>query len=1086
LYRLHGVASPEALAKELVGQTSAFMPNVSRFDVKDEIGSGSQGSIIRIHDRDAHRDVALKTLKHQKPDLDEVSRFIHEAQITAQLEHPGIVPVHDIGVLADGTVYYTMKRIEGESLADRLARDGGKPEQRVELISLFLRACEAMAFAHSRNVIHRDLKPRNIMLGAFGEVMVLDWGLAKVVGSGYVPHDRVREAPSPESDGDIHRTMDGYAVGTPAYMSPEQAQGSSSTLVVDQRCDIYALGVILYEIVSGVSPYQRGNIRGTLEQAAQGRWMPLDQQPKGTELPRPLVAIVHKAMSHNPALRYQNVAELVDDLRRFLRGSAVHAYREPLLESLCRHMRNHRRLVTAVSVTMGCGLLAVSAWRWHEWSQQSIRLAQWHAEAAAAERNHDPETARRALELIIAQDPSDLVARDQLDVVKDELRVQADLRMQAQKRDEAAALVAKARQQERLGSEDALRLASESYLKALGLTPGAPDLVEALRRVAERQAVIDGQRRQQEIASAQDLERRTQAEKLITESRHQAESEHLQEALGLMQAAIALHATSEQELTYYRDLAVRYQRQQESQLRIQRRIEADHLLEGVREALRRNDVELARRRLVQMEAADREHPALVDATREVVQAERKVAEGRAQGCLGQAQGIWTHLDADRSRLAEARARLREGKVRLLEQGDASVRAELHRLDLECRGLEASLASGHVEVVKLFDQAMALAPGFAPVRDALADYYAARLVQEDLAGNEGEAAMAGAQARIYDDRSRYGDVLNGIATVSCPAKASALSLRLIEERDDLRMVAGDPVITIAPGNSVRIAAGHYEVRTADGVVCAHLFRRGQGYVVDHGSMPTLPAEGVFVPAGIVHSAVAVITVPAFVITRHEITCGDWLEFLNDPPILARYQAERAKGNLILAPRPTFDSQEPSWRQRAMPVWSREPGGFLLETTSGVAVSARRPVTGISWEDAVAYAEWRAERDHLSWRLPRPEEWTLAAEGGDGRPYPWGQHPDLTGCASGLQAERWAHELEVGAVPTDISVQGVMDLAGSVSEFAAGIGASPRLRVVMGGSYLDRSPTRFAADGRRELDQRAVNPAVGVRLVFTPSR
>jgi hypothetical protein len=120
------------------------------------------------------------------------------------------------------------------------------------------------------------------------------------------------------------------------------------------------------------------------------------------------------------------------------------------------------------------------------------------------------------------------------------------------------------------------------------------------------------------------------------------------------------------------------------------------------------------------------------------------------------------------------------------------------------------------------------------------------------------------------------------------------------------------------------------------------------------------------------------------------------------------------------------------------------------------------------------------------LPRPEEWTLAAQGGDGRPYPWGHHPDLTWCASGLQAERWARELESGSIPTDVSVQGVTDLAGSVSEFTEGVGAAPRLRVVMGGSYLDRSVSRFAADGRREFEQRAVNPAVGIRLVFTPTR
>nr|MBA3847187.1 serine/threonine protein kinase [Planctomycetota bacterium] len=479
LGNFRGADHAEDLRRQLSNWHRAFTSHHARprFLLDKRIGEGAQGVIFGVLDRDCRRTVALKTLHSSGVDATEVSRFIHEAQITAQLEHPGIVPVHDFGALPDGTVFYTMKRVEGESLAAYMHERVGDAKHRFDLMQLFLRVCETVGFAHSRGVIHRDLKPRNIMVGAFGEVLVMDWGLAKILGDSR--SQATSRITSLRQDGgptgsDVHRTLDGFAVGTPAYMSPEQARGEADR--VDQRSDIYSLGVMLYEMLSGQSPYERGDVRKTLEQVAAGRLTRLEELEAGEGIDRSLRAITHKAMAVKRDDRYVSVAALAKDIRDHLAGLAVSAHRESVIEQALRLCRRHRRPLLAAAAVGVVAVAGIAAW----WANGEIRLAaaignhrSTAAEHAARDDIASLEQARHRLGLLLELAPGDdaaAAAQDDIDrrlmVARERQQVSA---MRAQRRDDALELLDAAAPLMTSDDVQQLDAASKRVLQAIGL-----------------------------------------------------------------------------------------------------------------------------------------------------------------------------------------------------------------------------------------------------------------------------------------------------------------------------------------------------------------------------------------------------------------------------------------------------------------------------------------------------------------------------------------------------------------------------------------------------------------------------------------
>ncbi len=275
-----------------------------------ELGRGGMGRVHPAMDKNLLRAVALKRLDRELAE-EPMYRdgFVAEAQITGQLEHPNIVPVHELAISDEGVPYFTMKLVQGIGLDKWLgdpSRPAGSTARVHEGLEIFLKICDAVAYAHYRGVIHRDLKPENVMIGDFGQVYLMDWGLSRLTKTRAASGEYSQmEAPGP--------------VGTPQYMAPEQARGIPSQM--DERSDVFGLGALLYEIVSGQTPYGRQTRPDKiLMLASKGQVVPLDAVTFGMDVSKRLRAIVDRAVAPAPDDRFQTVLELQDDVRRFLRG----------------------------------------------------------------------------------------------------------------------------------------------------------------------------------------------------------------------------------------------------------------------------------------------------------------------------------------------------------------------------------------------------------------------------------------------------------------------------------------------------------------------------------------------------------------------------------------------------------------------------------------------------------------------------------------------------------------------------------------------------------------------------------------------
>ncbi|ADG69269.1 Serine/threonine protein kinase-related protein [Planctopirus limnophila DSM 3776] len=336
-----------------------------RFKIIRPHAKGGLGEVSVALDQELNREVALKEIqKKYLGDPASRERFLQEAEITGGLQHPGIVPVYGLGTFPDGSPFYAMRFIRGHSLKDAIDSHHKANQQRQtipsekrlelrELLGRFIDVCQAIQYAHSRGVLHRDLKPGNIMLGKYGETLVVDWGLAKVLGHQEIQSEESLLVPS-SSISSSGKTRPGSALGTPAYMSPEQAAGKLDEL--GPETDVYSLGATLYHLLTGQSPFD-GKIHEVIDKVQKGELV--HPRDIASSVPPALAAICLKAMAHNPQQRYSSPQQIADDIERWLADEPVSAYSDTWSDQLSRLERKHRAWFRAGLVS--ASLIAILA-----------------------------------------------------------------------------------------------------------------------------------------------------------------------------------------------------------------------------------------------------------------------------------------------------------------------------------------------------------------------------------------------------------------------------------------------------------------------------------------------------------------------------------------------------------------------------------------------------------------------------------------------------------------------------------------------------------------------------------------------------
>jgi WD40 repeat protein/serine/threonine protein kinase len=398
----------------------------SRFQILHAHARGGIGVVSVAFDAELQREVALKQIKAESADdPDSRARFLLEAEVTGRLEHPGIVPVYGLGFDEAGRPYYAMRFVRGVTLEEAIskfhaadAERSRDPRERAlalrQLLGRFINVCHTMAYAHSRGVLHRDLKPANVLLGPYNETLIVDWGLAKVLGRRQQPaapeppdsSGRRKESKSsriipPLGQSSSTETVAGAAFGTPAFMSPEQAEGQLDRL--SPASDIYSLGAVLYTLLCGRPPFESAwcEVTSLLTQVKKGEFLPPRQV--NSAVAKPLEAICLKAMSNRPEDRYADAGKLADDIERWLGDEPVTAYREPRWSRMLRWGRRHRPLVASAGVLLatavaGLSLGIILLGRAQRETESQRRLAVEQSQMAtfmSGEANTRAETLRR-------------------------------------------------------------------------------------------------------------------------------------------------------------------------------------------------------------------------------------------------------------------------------------------------------------------------------------------------------------------------------------------------------------------------------------------------------------------------------------------------------------------------------------------------------------------------------------------------------------------------------------------------------------------------------------------------------------------
>ncbi len=1108
-----------------------------RYAIDRPLASGGMGAVLQINDHDFRRPAAMKIILSRHANSAEVTeRFLAEAQVTAQLEHPNIVPIHDLGVMEDGTLYFTMKLIEGMSLGrvmKLLQQQAGTLKDKEgnviappdaesaaaaakwtleEKLQTFLKVLDGIGFAHSRGVVHRDIKPDNIMLGPFGEVLVVDWGIAKLLGSADPQNEMVRRVASLRDQESASATMDGSAMGTLYYMPPEQAMGFIAE--VDARSDIYALGATLYELLALRRSLDSGNMADMISKISLGAWSRLDAV--APDLNRDLVAIVHRAMAKERADRYQSCSDFSADIRRYLAGQAVLARRRNLIERIGSWYAAHRRQVQVAAAGVALVVTAVTATvmvqSQEKRAQAMTLLAQAKQDYEAGRAAMDMvrlDAARVALATALTYDSNNREIADLNFLVKVSLAEAKRLEQERNQREaafqKAQVLVMEAKQ---LWGREQLDQAAKTLDAAHKLVPSDETINQLITKVAtERRKELDvvaakkAKKDRAEgdaiLAKADALDRDdTQVDVLLRQAENLfAEAESVVPVDGTqaqVQRVATLRLAAERARKSKDDL-----RKGEAAAVTARTAFAAKQFAQAKDAIaqalgfipNRADLVALRDRILSDEKLSLAESAAL----------ARLADFRSKASAAMAD-VKAHLaqlqEAHRNR-ASAAAEVESLTEKLADQPSSKKTAlwQAHRVAQNAESVASeqwSLTEAAGQSVLSFLAEDPSNPLIAQAKGILAELYQARLAdarrRRDVAN---VVAFANLLTR-YDD-GRFANLLKdfGRLTLTGP---TGIKLRIteIDAGPDTRLVpVGKATELTLPAEPLSLKGGRYELRSGDrsgdrsGEIVITL-------VVDATSPVSLtwPSSLPTIKSMVLRYVPPLAGRPAFMLGEREITAREYHRFLHDatvwPRVVASWKAFHESRQIDYTLMRLFPRQglSSSWQSEATD--EDNISGVVLTRLDMPQSIADLPIFGISRDDAEEYCAWLAKQTSLKIRLPSELEWQSAATGGDvRRVYPWGEVFDGSFTAGLMTPDGKKRDagIAVGTTPMDIGPFGHLDLGGNVSEWVADR-TNPKTThgaEVVGGSWSCDRPQEFRTTSVTSAQPFYTNPSIGFRIL-----
>ncbi|MCB9931797.1 MAG: protein kinase [Planctomycetes bacterium] len=1001
-----------------------------RYSVIREIARGGMGKVIEVEDNDLRRSVALKVLRKEMLDRkDLVERFLEEAQITGQLEHPNIVPVHEIGVDGRGNLYFTMKLVEGEELSSiikRLRKNDPSAQQAYpisRLVDIFIKVCEGVAFAHSRGVIHRDLKPANIMVGRFGEVQIMDWGVAKIVGRKEDTADR--EVRSDRQDDDAARTMAGSILGTPSYMSPEQARGEVNTM--GPESDVFSLGVILYELLCLATPWTAQTSAQVLDQVKNFEPEPPTKRAPDRKIPPELDQLAMKCIIKQPHKRLRGAQELIDNLHAWQEGGTLAAVEYSLGQLIGKWISRHKVGLIMILLVIGAlsigGVAAYNAAQKASLDRANELVAEADGDAASARQDLDAgryEQAKKHAQSAIQKYESALLT----------LGDDAGVRESKQKADliNSDALVAITIAENQAKRAEQQKQAEKDFAEALKSAVAAHDDARAAESAGE-----PASKQKQLFEDARDRYRTVQAVKL---DGHDDEKAQVVQALGEIGGWLKAYddrRQAEEDLTKLRGL-----------------------------------VQSARKELG--EAAALDDTRYADASQKLVQTisvcDQAIAvnvpgdagdklRGEAQDIKAQAALDFTNraMDGGHYDVADLMLNTARATGRLAEKVAAAREVLDKKIEEQSRFTRLLVAARQ----RITERRWVLAQSDIQLalKEAETSEYATEKDRSELQRMLQLARLE--ELRANDTRAKTSEELS---------RALEGYIALLPELTDPDY--NTRALTCRDEVTARLGTALYNegLDAADDRVKGELFERALEFTTDRAIIADINAQLVEIRLRV---ALREVSEDLVLLPRGSFVVGSNKEGDNNPQRVFELQSFVFIDKYLVT-NEQFKQFIDAGGYTNAGLWPEEAAPYLGLFVDATGVPgpaswseggfdpslAKHPVTGISWYEAAAYAQWAGKR------LPSPDEWEVAAgaprtddaaEKGD---YPFGARED--GPADGIAEPR-----EVGTTEWDRSALGVRDLGSNVAEWtseraenrATVKGAEPGLRPELFFRYARRA-------------------------------